>query len=162
MVVNFATVGIRERERSESRWALQNSKLRPQPCESVCIRFTRRHDLTAMSGPWGPLSNFLDCLDQFTINKMDRMQVSWLRNRPRDFHLCGTESRSKITRHKQQHPRTNSALVDLSTVARAKDKNKKLLFMNFVDDSVVARPNPPLARTTNEARCSWGPGILGK
>jgi hypothetical protein len=93
---------------------------------------------------------------------MVRMQVSWLGNRPSNFHLYGTESRSKITRHQQQRPRPNSALVDLSAVARAKDKNKELPFMNFVDDSVVARPNPPLARTTNEARCSWGPGILGK
>jgi hypothetical protein len=80
----------------------------------------------------------------------------------RDFHLCSTESRSKITRHKQKCPRTNSALVDLSAVAHAKDKNKKLPFMNFVDDSVVARPNPPLARTANEARCGWGSRILGK
>jgi len=34
--------------------------------------------------------------------------------------------------------------------------------MYFVDDSIVASPDPPLARTTNKARCSWGPWIFGQ
>jgi hypothetical protein len=37
-------------------------------------------------------------------------------------------------------------------MAHAEDENEKSSFVNFVDDSVVARPNPPLAGTTNEAR----------
>jgi hypothetical protein len=47
-------------------------------------------------------------------------------------------------------------------MAHSKDEDEEPSFVNFVDDSVVACPDPPLARTTNEARCSWGPGILGK
>ncbi len=47
-------------------------------------------------------------------------------------------------------------------MAHAEDEDEELSFLNFVDDSIVTRPNPPLVRTSNETSCSRGLRILGE
>ena len=57
------------------------------------------------------------------------------------------------------HSSARASIVNLPAIARSKNENGELTFMDLVHDPIVTRPHPPLALAADELNCGRRPRI---